>query len=92
MIILGVEYHLIFSFSGRSNFLGTKFTVYDAQPPNAGAKFKKCCSSRLVNMKQVSPRVPAGNYPVAHIAYELNVMGSRYDKFSETSYIIRKYK
>ncbi|KAF3436387.1 hypothetical protein FNV43_RR23479 [Rhamnella rubrinervis] len=61
----------------RSNFLGTKFTVYDAQPPNAGAKFTKCCSSRLINMKQVSPRVPAGNYPVSHIAYELNVLGSR---------------
>ncbi|MBA0741535.1 hypothetical protein Gogos_014680 [Gossypium gossypioides] len=61
----------------RSNFLGTKFTVYDAQPPNAGAKVTKSCSTRLINMKQVSPRVPAGNYPVAHISYELNVLGSR---------------
>ncbi|KAM5563915.1 tubby-like F-box protein 3 [Rosa sericea] len=61
----------------RSNFLGTKFTIYDAQPTNTGAKVTKCHSSRLVNMKQVSPRVPAGNYPVAHIAYELNVLGSR---------------
>ncbi|KAG8389427.1 hypothetical protein BUALT_Bualt02G0228400 [Buddleja alternifolia] len=61
----------------RSNFLGTKFTIYDAQPPNAGAKVTKSRSTRLVGMKQVSPRVPAGNYPVAHVSYELNVLGSR---------------
>ncbi|XP_030506725.2 tubby-like F-box protein 3 [Cannabis sativa] len=61
----------------RSNFLGTKFTIYDAQPPSSGAKVTKSRSTRLVNMKQVSPRVPAGNYPVAHISYELNVLGSR---------------
>ncbi|GMP76768.1 hypothetical protein CsSME_00033308 [Camellia sinensis var. sinensis] len=34
-------------------------------------------STRLVGSKQVSPRIPAGNYPVAHISYELNVLGSR---------------
>ncbi|KAI9180412.1 hypothetical protein LWI28_004590 [Acer negundo] len=62
----------------RSNFLGTKFTIYDGQPPNAGAaRVTKCRSTRLVNIKQVSPRVPVGNYPVAHISYELNVLGSR---------------
>ncbi|KAL4353354.1 hypothetical protein GQ457_06G029730 [Hibiscus cannabinus] len=61
----------------RSNFLRTKFTVYDAQPPNAGAKVTKSSSTRLITVKQVSPRVPAGNYPVAHISYELNVLGSR---------------
>ncbi|KAF5752233.1 putative phosphoric diester hydrolase [Tripterygium wilfordii] len=61
----------------RSNFLGTKFTVYDAQPPHAGAKMRKGSSTKLVNAKQVSPRVPAGNYPVAHISYELNVLGAR---------------
>ncbi|XVE77684.1 hypothetical protein DITRI_Ditri13aG0081900 [Diplodiscus trichospermus] len=61
----------------RSNFLGTKFTIYDAQPPNAGAKVTKSRATRLINVKQVSPRIPAGNYPVAHISYELNVLGSR---------------
>ncbi|KVI03979.1 F-box domain, cyclin-like protein [Cynara cardunculus var. scolymus] len=61
----------------RSNFLGTKFTVYDAQPPNAGALATKCHSFRPGSMKRVSPRVPAGNYPVSHISYELNVLGSR---------------
>ncbi|MCI31527.1 tubby-like F-box protein 3-like, partial [Trifolium medium] len=60
----------------RSNFLGTKFTVYDGQPPHAGAKIAKSHSTRLVNLKQVSPKVPTGNYPVAHISYELNVLGS----------------
>ncbi|KAK7303159.1 hypothetical protein RJT34_14060 [Clitoria ternatea] len=61
----------------RSNFLGTKFTIYDGQPPHAGAKIAKSHSTKLVNLKQVSPRVPTGNYPVAHISYELNVLGSR---------------
>ncbi|XP_050216723.1 tubby-like F-box protein 6 [Mercurialis annua] len=61
----------------RSNFLGTKFTVFDGKPPHAGAKMTKSHSTRLINMKQVSPRVPAGNYPAAHISYELNVLGSR---------------
>lgn len=61
----------------RSNFLGTKFTIFDGQPPHSGAKITKSRSTRLVNLKQVSPKVPAGNYPVAHISYELNVLGSR---------------
>ncbi|KAK9146837.1 hypothetical protein Sjap_006740 [Stephania japonica] len=61
----------------RSNFLGTKFTIYDSQPPHAGAKVTKSRSTRLVGLKQVSPRLPAGNYPVAHVSYELNVLGSR---------------
>ncbi|KAI3439480.1 uncharacterized protein J3R85_004915 [Psidium guajava] len=60
----------------RSNFLGTKFTAFDAQPPNAGSKVMRSRSTRLVNFKQVSPKVPAGNYPAVHISYELNVLGS----------------
>ena len=77
--------------NGRSNFLGTKFTIYDAQPPNTGAKVTKCHSTRIVNMKQVSPRVPAGNYPVAHISYELNVLGSRYERIcSKVSFSKKK--
>ncbi|KAK9992368.1 hypothetical protein SO802_027353 [Lithocarpus litseifolius] len=61
----------------RSNFLGTKFTIFDGQPPHSGAKITKSRSTRMVNSKQISPRVPAGNYSVAHISYELNVLGSR---------------
>ncbi|XP_057423376.1 tubby-like F-box protein 3 [Lotus japonicus] len=61
----------------RSNFLGTKFTVYDAHPPICGAKVTKSRSTRLVSLKQVSPRVPAGNFPIVHVSYDLNVLGSR---------------
>ncbi|XP_004486067.1 tubby-like F-box protein 3 [Cicer arietinum] len=61
----------------RSNFLGTKFTVYDGQPPHAGANITKSRSTRLVNLKQVSPKVPNRDFTVAHISYELNVLGSR---------------
>uniref|UniRef100_A0A0A9JZS0 Uncharacterized protein n=1 Tax=Arundo donax TaxID=35708 RepID=A0A0A9JZS0_ARUDO len=31
----------------------------------------------MIGSNQISPRVPAGNYPVSHISYELNVLGSR---------------
>ncbi|THU58826.1 hypothetical protein C4D60_Mb03t18540 [Musa balbisiana] len=61
----------------RSNFLGTKFTIYDAQPPHAGAMISRSHSTRGGGSEQISPKVLAGNYPVAHIAYELNVSGSR---------------
>ncbi|VFQ68627.1 unnamed protein product [Cuscuta campestris] len=60
----------------RSNFLGTKFVIYDAQPPS-GPTFTKCRSSRSVGPNQVSPNIPSGNYPVAHISYESNALGSR---------------
>ncbi|XP_022842470.1 tubby-like F-box protein 3 [Olea europaea var. sylvestris] len=56
----------------RSNFLGTKFVVYDALPP-AGAKMVKSNSTRTGGTAQVS----AGNHPVAHISYELNALGAR---------------
>ncbi|CAM8973641.1 unnamed protein product [Rhodiola kirilowii] len=61
----------------RANFLGSKFVVYDAQPPLGGPVVTKSRSSRLVSLKQVSPRVPSANYPAAHISYEQNVMGAR---------------
>lgn len=61
----------------RSNFLGTKFTIYDSQPPCTGAIASTSRAGRRVGSKQVSPRVPAGSYIVAHIAYELNVLGTR---------------
>ncbi|XVF38632.1 hypothetical protein REPUB_Repub20aG0119000 [Reevesia pubescens] len=61
----------------RSNFLGTKFTIFDGQPPHSGAKMTKSHSSRPANLKQASPRVLFGNYPMAHISYELNMLGSR---------------
>ncbi|KAK3127957.1 hypothetical protein QOZ80_7AG0580640 [Eleusine coracana subsp. coracana] len=61
----------------RSNFLGTKFTVYDAHPPCDGAVASKDWSAHMIGSNTNSPRVLAGNYPVSHISYELNVMGSR---------------
>ncbi|KAL6896929.1 hypothetical protein ACP4OV_007501 [Aristida adscensionis] len=61
----------------RSNFLGTKFTVYDAHPPHARSVVSKGRSAQTIGSPQVSLRVPAGNYAVSHIAYELNVLGSR---------------
>lgn len=45
-------------------------------PPHAGQMDSKK-SSRLFCSKQVLPRAPVGNYPVARIGYELNVLGSR---------------
>lgn len=65
------------SYFTRSNFLGTKFVVYDALPP-AGAKMVKSNSTRTGGTAQVS----AGNYPVAHISYELNALGARLDIFT----------
>ncbi|XP_010439287.1 PREDICTED: tubby-like F-box protein 9 [Camelina sativa] len=60
----------------RSNFLGTKFTVFDGNltPQTGAAKMQKSRSSNLI---KVSPRVPQGSYPIAHISYELNGLGSR---------------
>ncbi|CAN6219847.1 unnamed protein product [Urochloa humidicola] len=63
----------------RSNFLGTKFVVYDAHPPCAGAVVSKGPSAHMLGSAQVSPMKPppAGNYPVSRIYYEVNVLGSR---------------
>ena len=61
----------------RSNFLGTKFTIYDSQPPHGAGIQPKSRSSRRFNSRQVSPRVPACNYVVSTIAYELNVLRTR---------------
>lgn len=60
----------------RSNFIGTKFTVFEGNlmPQTRSSKMVK---SRSSNLMKVSPRAPSGSYPVAHISYELNVLGSR---------------
>ncbi|CAI8604350.1 unnamed protein product [Vicia faba] len=63
----------------RSNFLGTKFIIYDTQPPynNAQLAAPPGRSSRRFYSKKVSPKVPSGNYNVAQVTYELNVLGTR---------------
>uniref|UniRef100_A0ACD5T971 Uncharacterized protein n=1 Tax=Avena sativa TaxID=4498 RepID=A0ACD5T971_AVESA len=62
----------------RSNFLGTKFIVYDTQPPYNGAVVPSVGrSSRRFSSKKVSPKVPSGSYKIAQVTYELNVLGTR---------------
>ncbi|XP_022860157.1 tubby-like F-box protein 8 [Olea europaea var. sylvestris] len=62
----------------RSNFLGTKFIIYDTQPPHACLQTSPPGrTSRRFNSKKVSPKVPSGNYNIAQIKYELNVLGTR---------------
>ncbi|KAI4381719.1 hypothetical protein MLD38_007768 [Melastoma candidum] len=61
----------------RSNFLGTKFTIYDGQPPCEAPGPSSRRSSRRFNSKQVSPRVSACNYGVGTVSYELNVLRTR---------------
>ncbi|KAG6404209.1 hypothetical protein SASPL_136449 [Salvia splendens] len=61
----------------RSNFLGTKFTIYDSQSPTDAAIQHKSRHSRRFSTKQVSPKLPAYNYSVATISYELNVLRTR---------------
>ncbi|KQJ85450.1 tubby-like F-box protein 7 [Brachypodium distachyon] len=62
----------------RSNFLGTKFIIYDTQPPyNAGKLCSQERASRRFSSRKVSPKVPTGSYPIAQVNYELNVLGTR---------------
>eukprot|EP00249_Psilotum_nudum_P019681 c27368_g1_i3 orf=474-1727(+) len=61
----------------RSNFMGTKFTIYDSQSPHNGAIASVNRAGRRIGSKQVSPKVPARSYNTAYISYELNVLGTR---------------
>ncbi|KAF7127181.1 hypothetical protein RHSIM_Rhsim11G0133000 [Rhododendron simsii] len=62
----------------RSNFLGTKFIMYDTQPPHTGAHIPPPGRTSRRFSKKVSPKVPAtGSYNIAQITYELNVLGTR---------------
>ncbi|EEF52593.1 tubby-like F-box protein 5 [Ricinus communis] len=60
----------------KSNFLGTKFTIYDSQPPHPTMQ-ANCKQHRKVHSIQVSPLVPARNYSIATVSYELNVLRTR---------------
>ncbi|CAF2065359.1 unnamed protein product [Brassica oleracea] len=66
----------------RSNFLGTKFIIYDTQPPynnnnKASQAVQPLGLSRRFYSKRVSPKVPTGSYKIAQVSYELNVLGTR---------------
>ncbi|XP_019436911.1 PREDICTED: tubby-like F-box protein 5 isoform X2 [Lupinus angustifolius] len=61
----------------RSNFLGTKFTILDGEPPHDSALPSNCKSQRSVHLKQVLQRVAAANYNMGTVSYELNVLRTR---------------
>ncbi|XP_023517062.1 tubby-like F-box protein 5 isoform X1 [Cucurbita pepo subsp. pepo] len=61
----------------RSNFFGTKFTMYDTQPPVLPVVQQNNQSNRSFHAKQVSPRMSAFNYTIGAISYELNVLRTR---------------
>ncbi|CAN8291369.1 unnamed protein product [Cochlearia groenlandica] len=65
----------------RSNFLGTKFLLYDTQPPpntsSSSALITDRTSRSRFHSRRVSPKVPSGSYNIAQITYELNVLGTR---------------
>ncbi|KAF5728259.1 tubby-like F-box protein 7 [Tripterygium wilfordii] len=52
-----------------SDFSGTKFRIYDSQPPNNGAKPSSSRASRRFARKQISPQVSAGNFEVGQVSY-----------------------
>lgn len=73
MLIISCPFVLL-----RSNFLGTKFIIYDTQPPHDGARVSPPShSSRRFYSKKVSPKVPSGSFNIAQVTYELNVLGTR---------------
>ncbi|TKY57705.1 Tubby F-box protein 5 [Spatholobus suberectus] len=61
----------------RSNFLGTKFTIMDGEPPHDSSLPLNCKLQQKVHLKQVLPKVAAANYKVATVSYELNVLRTR---------------
>ncbi|KAI3803526.1 hypothetical protein L1987_31682 [Smallanthus sonchifolius] len=60
-----------------SDFLGTKFTIYDSQPPHNGAKHSSSKGGRRFTSKQISPQVPAGNFEIGEVSYKFNLLKSR---------------
>nr|KYP51297.1 Tubby-like F-box protein 5 [Cajanus cajan] len=61
----------------RSNFLGTKFTIMDGEPPHESSLPSNCKLQKRVHLKQVLPKVAVANYKVATVSYELNVLRTR---------------
>ncbi|KAM7265033.1 hypothetical protein ACFE04_002716 [Oxalis oulophora] len=62
----------------RSNFLGTKFNIYDSQPPCGGTPIQPSGRpARRFHSKQVSPRLPAYIYNIGCVSYELNVLRTK---------------
>jgi hypothetical protein len=61
--------------TSRSNLLGTKFAIYDTQPPCNTSQPGK--TSRRFYSRKVSPKVSSRTYNIAQVSYELNVLGTR---------------
>lgn len=57
--------------------MGTRFIIYDTQPPYNGSIVEPLGRSSRRYYKKVSPKVPSGSYNIAQVAYELNVLGTR---------------
>ncbi|XP_068645074.1 tubby-like F-box protein 7 [Aristolochia californica] len=60
-----------------SDFLGTKFTIYDGQPPYIGAKSSITRASRRVANKQVCPQVAAGSFEIGQVCNKFNLLKTR---------------
>ncbi|KAJ8479657.1 hypothetical protein OPV22_023384 [Ensete ventricosum] len=61
----------------RSDFLGTKFKIYDSRPPPGGAKTPTSRPSRRFASNQISPQVPAGNFMISRVSYKFNLFKTR---------------
>nr|CAB3490996.1 unnamed protein product [Digitaria exilis] len=61
-----------------SNFIGTKFVIYDTQPPyNAASATQSGKTSQRFYSKKASTKVSCSRYSIAQVSYELNVLGTR---------------
>ncbi|KAM0824682.1 hypothetical protein ACQ4PT_070038 [Festuca glaucescens] len=62
----------------RSDFFHRKFIIYDTQPPyNARTLCTHEQNCRRFSSRKVSPKSSTGNYPIAEVKYEYNVLGTR---------------
>ncbi|MBA0625580.1 hypothetical protein Godav_003362 [Gossypium davidsonii] len=61
----------------RSNFLGTKFNIFDSQPSRDSTVCSSCESCRKTHPGKVAPRVTTSKYNTAKISYELNILRTR---------------
>ncbi|RWR89229.1 tubby-like F-box protein 1 [Cinnamomum micranthum f. kanehirae] len=61
-----------------SDFLGTKFAIYDSQPPFNGAKPSNRRTSRRFGRKQVCPRATGGGtFEIGQVSYKFNLLKSK---------------
>eukprot|EP00250_Pteridium_aquilinum_P013943 c21676_g1_i2 orf=624-1877(-) len=63
--------------SFRSNFLGTKFTIHESHSSECGTVASINHRRKRVGPKQNAHGSPSGTFDVAHISYELNVLGKK---------------